>query len=397
MITPEEIRQKAERAYPRILSAWAAGDVNSLFPMRIPANLSLVADDLPATITAVDRLRAKSKAQCCSGYSIQWKQTRSRDIGNNLVPDQIAIESLDDLLSLCGKQKHFAATCRAAERLREQLPGLAGWIVDHIREIAEIAESLNGLIQVARFFLDNPWPDCYSRQISVATDTKFVERHQSVLRQWLDALLPSSAIQPGETKFTLRFGLRDGQPHTTIRTLDPELQAELGLPFDELSLPLWHLATLSVRRATVVIVENRLNLLTLTPMIRGIAIRGEGRAVTRLARLAWLADNYALYWGDIDVEGFQILSTLRSIFPHVRSILMTDAVLRDYSQLVVEGSGTVCSEPPNLTDEERATFRECLSQNKRLEQERLPQSYVDAIFRPQMSGTTGQRNEESNP
>jgi hypothetical protein len=381
MITPEEIRQKAERAYPRILSAWAHGELGPQFPMRLPANLSTIAGDLPATIAAIDRLRAKSKEQCGSGYSIQWRQIRSRDFGNNLFPDQIIIDTLDDLLSLCGKQKHFAASCRAAERLRDQLPGLAGWIVDRVRELAEITEPLDGLIQVTRFFLDNPWPDCYARQIPVATDTKFVERHQSVLRQWLDALLPSSAIQPDETKFALRYGLRDGQPHTTIRTLDLELQAELGLPFDELSLPLRHLATLPVNDATVVIVENRLNLLTLPPMIRGIAIRGEGKAVTRLARLTWLADNNALYWGDIDVEGFQILSSLRSIFPHVRSILMTDAVLRDHSQLMVEGNGTSCREPNNLSEEELAAFRTCLDQNQRLEQERLHQPYVDAEIR----------------
>ena len=121
-------------------------------------------------------------------------------------------------------------------------------------------------------------------------------------------------------------------------------------------------------------------------MIRGIAIRGEGKAVTRLARLAWLADNYALYWGDIDVEGFQILSTLRSIFP-IRAEHSHDRCrLADHSQLVAEGTGTVCSEPPNLTDEERAAFRECLSHNKRLEQERLPQDYVDAVFRSQGIG-----------
>jgi hypothetical protein len=381
MITPEEIRQKAERAYPRILSAWARGELTPQFPMRLPANLSTIAGDIAATIAAIDQLRARSKEQCGSGYSLTWKHVHSRDFGNNRFPEQVIIETLDDLLSLSGRQKHFAASCRVAEHLRDQLPGLAGWIVDHVRELAEIAEPLDGLIQVARFFLDNPWPDCYARQIPVATDTKFVERHQSVLRQWLDELLPASAIQPCEAKFALRFGLRDGQPHTTIRTLDAELQSELGLPFDELSLPLWHLATLEVKDATVVIVENRLNLLTLPPMIRGIAIRGEGKAVTRLARLTWLADNNALYWGDIDVEGFQILSSLRSIFPHVRSILMTDTVLRDHSQLVAEGNGTFCSEPQNLMDEERAAFRKCLNQNQRLEQERLPQAYVEAAIR----------------
>jgi hypothetical protein len=130
----------------------------------------------------------------------------------------------------------------------------------------------------------------------------------------------------------------------------------------------------------VVIVENQLNLLTLPRMSRGLAIRGEGRAVTRLRQLQWLTDNLVLYWGDIDVEGFQILSSLRMFFPHVRSVLMNEAVLCDHKALVLEGSGANCADPRNLLDDERAAFRLCQRHNWRLEQERLPQQYVDHVF-----------------
>src|SRR5579863_4811328 len=102
MITPEGIRRKAERAYPRMLDAWALDGLNSFFPMRVPADLSPIAGDVPATIAAVELLRASSKEQLGSGYSVHWKQVRSRDFGNNRFPERIVIDTKDDLLSLTG-------------------------------------------------------------------------------------------------------------------------------------------------------------------------------------------------------------------------------------------------------------------------------------------------------
>lgn len=380
MITPDEIRQKAQRAYPRLLTAWAQRSLPESFPWHIPANLAPVAGNLSATIAAVEKLRAASKEACGTGYSVHWRQIRSRDFGSNQFPERISIDTVDDFVILTQTQRHFVTTCRVAEKVREHLPGLADWVTANIRTIANCAEPLDGLLQVTEFFRQHPWPDCYARQIPVAVDTKFVERHQSILRQWLDQLLPASAIQADETKFALRFGLRDGQPYTTVRTLDPQLQQQIGFPFDELSLPLRTLETLPIQSATVIIVENQLNLLTLPPLPRALAIRGEGRAVTRLRRLRWLAENRVLYWGDIDVEGFQILSSLRMFFPGVESVLMNETVLRDYPRLVGEGSGSKCHEPKNLQPEELAAFRQCLQNNRRLEQEHLPQAYVEQVM-----------------
>lgn len=378
MISPDEIRSKAERLYPRLLTAWESGVDAELFPYRMPANLAPIAGSIPATIKAVDRLRSAAKGATGAGYTIHWKEVSSRDFGHNHFPAQITIDTCEDLLALAGKQRHFATTCRVAQQIRAQLPPLETWVSANIRRLADLASSIDGLIEVTRFFLAHQWPDCYARQIPVAVDTKFVERNQTVLAEWLNDLLPGSAIQADETKFALRFGLRDGQPHITIRTLDPALQLELGLPFDELSLPLRSLKRLAVTGARIIVVENQLNLLTLPAIRRGLSIRGEGRAVTRLRALPWLADNDLYYWGDIDVEGFQILSSFRSYFPNTRSILMGTQVLQDNLEQIGSGSSTEFREPPLLSSDELAAFRRCLADNKRLEQEQLLQAYVDA-------------------
>lgn len=211
-------------------------------------------------------------------------------------------------------------------------------------------------------------------------DTKFIQRHRATLRQWLDLLLPPSEIDVNETTFARRFGLRDGQEHRAVRVLDQRLMLELGLPFDELSLPLRSMAALLVKNATVVIVENDLNLLTLPTITRGLGIRGEGNSVNRLEQLRWLDANRLLYWGDIDVEGFVILSRLRNLFPRVESVLMDMDTIRQHERLLIDGAGSAATPPTNLTATEADAFDFCVRGNRRLEQERILQPYVDQVL-----------------
>jgi hypothetical protein len=87
-----------------------------------------------------------------------------------------------------------------------------------------------------------------------------------------------------------------------------------------------------------------------------------------------------LYWGDIDVEGFVILSRLRNLFPHVESVLMDMDAIRQHENILVEGSGAMIAAPTNLTAAEVEAFDYCLNGNRRLEQERISQPYVDRAF-----------------
>jgi len=381
MITPSEITGKAANAYEKkFLPLWICSDESEFFPLQIRANLSLDANDISSTIQAVETLRENSGQSRGWGYTVHWEEVRLRDFGRNLKPARVTIDTLDDLLRLAGAGKSFQETRSVVKRLRSELPDLEAWIVSHVRTLGKLHESVDGLIAVSRFFMRNPWPDCYARQIPVPVDTKFVERHESTLRQWLRLLLPGSAIDVSESQFASQFGLRDKQTHRGLRVLAGSLLAELSLPFAELSLPLRTLATLPVRDATVIVVENRLNLFTLPSLHRALAIEGEGKAVTRLRKLEWLHHNRLLYWGDIDVDGFEILSSLRSLFPHVESVLMDEKTLQTHSNEQNSGNDRSPSTPSNLKPHEAAAFQLCARHNIRLEQEKVLQKYADAVL-----------------
>lgn len=379
-ITPSEIPKKAKAVYKRFLAAWVRGEADHFFPCRIRASLSPDKKNPAAAIAASEALLVGSKSQRGWGYTVHRDTIESRSLGNNPFPTAITIDSLDDLLKLAGATDEFHEQRYVVETLRRELPELESWIVSHINTLGALGDRIDNLIQVTQFFRENNWPDCYARQIPVSVDTKFVERNTSVLRQWLDLLLPDTAIDPNETKFARRFGLRDGQQHRAIRLLDQNLASELRLPFDELSLPLRSIAQLQAHDVQVFIVENDLNLLTLPHIPRGLALRGEGNAVNRLESVIWLHDNQIRYWGDVDVDGFLILSRLRNIFSQATSIMMDCETLDQHPDQIVEGNGKVCAAPTNLTQAESAAFERCANANERLEQEKILQPYVDTRF-----------------
>lgn len=379
-VTPAEIAKKAENAYPRFLGVWIRGNSDEFFPLRLRVNLSRDKENAAATISANQALLKKSKPNRGWGYTVHREQVSSRDFGNNLFPKSITIDSLDDLLQLANKTAEFEATREFVSVVRAKLPQLEEWLIRSVRTLHRHRESVDGLIAITNFFLINPWPNCYARQIPVPVDTKFVMRNSSVLRQWFDILLPPTAIDVNETTLARRFGLRDGEPHRGIRLLDPSLATISGLPFGELSLPLRSIADLKMDNVSVFIVENDLNLLTMPLFERGVGIRGEGNAVNRLERIVWLRDNRVFYWGDMDVDGFVILSRLRNLFPKVESILMDMATLDAHKDWIVEGNATEPTPPTNLTESETRAFSHCLRTNARLEQEKILQPYVDSIF-----------------
>lgn len=69
------------------------------------------------------------------------------------------------------------------------------------------------------------------------------------------------------------------------------------------------------------VVESKTTLyttLTLPKMDGTIAIFGSGFSVHTLKNAQWLSDLELLYWGDIDVQGFEILSQFRSYFSNTK-------------------------------------------------------------------------------
>lgn len=382
MIQPEEIRQKAERLYPSLLKAWLEGDT-AFFPRALRSNKQLENGSVVEAAQQVQRLREGSREVLGYGYSIQWQEKRSREYGLNLFPVRISFETQDDFLKFINKQAEFRLFQDAVGRFRTEFPPLVDWVRSNRRSFIERAAEVDGLMHVIRYFRDNPRPDRFARELPIPVDTKFIERHERVLREWLDIVLPPDAILAGEAHFGRRYGLRFAEPHWLVRFLDPGLQIEAGVPFSEFSIPLGTLGRLHFNDVNVFIVENKINLLTLPPMLNTLALGGVGRAATELRQIDWLRDVPIVYWGDIDVVGLQILSAWRTIFPQTQSLFMDADTLKRRGASTGRREKSLSDMPPHLSKVEQRAFIRCCD-GSWLEQERIPQSEVVEALRDRM-------------
>lgn len=379
MVQPEDIRRKAEAIYSEFLRAWL-GSNHSFFPRVVPIQRDLE-DDLSTAIQSVRRLREGSREIVGYGYNVEWREINSRKFGRNMFPGRITFETQEDLLRFIGKQREFALFSDAAGRLQAEFPALGTWIRSNVREFIASVDDLDGLVGVVRYLLAHPRPDCFARELPVPVDTKFIERNERILRQWFDLVLPPNTIRADEEHFDRRYGLRYLEPHLFIRFLDPDMQQELGFPCSVLSLPLQTVGGWSMKSdARVVVVENKVNLLTMPLLNRTVAIGGMGNGIPLLRYIPWLVGIPITYWGDLDIEGLEILSRLRALFPQVNSVMMDDASLERWRSLVRQGSGRKVPMPSHLNPREQAAFMVCIDQDLRLEQERVPQHSIIEIF-----------------
>lgn len=375
MITPDAIIAKANRMYPKAIKAWLDDELASFFPCRVPVDLSLAKDHASA-IVAVERLRESSKESRGHGYTIEYESRRSRTYGLNRFPIAIWIDTMDDLVRLAGMSRQWVTLQTATESLRARRPELANWLAasSNWRKLLEIADDLPGLLNIVNYLIDHPRPNCFARELPIAVSTKLLQSNRRLLADWLDLVLPASAIDHryGYDAFEPRYGLRYSRPHFLVRILDGELQSELGLPFDELSLPAESLSQLPVSHARILIVENKVNLLTLPSLERTIALGGLGNGVTQLGDIRWLVENPIYYWGDLDAEGFIILDRLRQSIGRVQSVLMSPTVLNTFENLATPGNASKPKELKYLNALERECYENLCRTNRRLEQEHLP-------------------------
>lgn len=374
MITPKEIFAKLGRLYPKFLEAWLT-DVK-FFPKRIPFNRTLP-ETIPEARDLVQQLRKHSKECVGHGYSIEWEERNSKAFGRNLFPKHLVLESETDLLLAIGKQQEFRRFSNAVTKVREHFPELVGWIRSSKQLLVTNAHAIDGLVEVVAYFQKNPRPNVFARELPLTVDTKFIENNRGILRQWLDLILPPCHILSEEQHFERRFGLKYSSPFVIVRILDPTLQGILGCSWPEFALPIETLAQAKWPPLRVMIVENKVNLQTLPDIHGTIALGGMGNGVTELLAMPWLKMSELYYWGDMDLDGLQILSRVRAYAPHARSLFMdSESVRRWQKSIGSKGNGIDFPVPSNLTSEEQEAFQICRMNNLRIEQERIPQGFV---------------------
>jgi len=377
VITSTEIRQKIGRQYAPLLRAWLCGE--PFFPLAYP--VGKLPDDYMALRDAVQRLNDHARGRRGHGYVVEARQQQTRKHGLQTLPVRIIVETQQDFLSLIDKADEFERFCRDVALIRARLPQLEAWLVQYPQRVIEQHGAWPDLLAVCAYFLEHPRPDLYIRELPIAVHTKFIEQHRGILRDLLEQLLSAEAIEQDAGTFELRFGLREEEPLIHLRFLDNQLRKHYGLPLSEISVPRSQFAALALEGQRCIVTENKKTFLTLPPFPDTFAIFGGGFMVQNLARVPWLVECPILYWGDLDAQGFQILSALRSAFPHVTSVMMNETTLQAFADFCVEGTLCTTHQLPYLTPAEHALFLHLAGKNIRLEQERISHAYALACLR----------------
>lgn len=371
MITVAEIKKKADKMYPQFLKAVLLGE--QFFPnvLRSDKNLSDNFSDMSKELSA---LISGSKDRKGFGYLVQSRPVKTRNHGTQDIPESIVFEDQGNYLQFIGKAKEFDLFIEKSDLIKRTVPQLTPWMERNPINVISNLHQWEDLLKVCTWFLNHFEPEkFYIRELPIAIHTKFIEVNKVVLRSMLDELIPDK-LNGNESEFENRFHLKYVQPEIRFRFLkSSEVQA---ISYNDLSVPLNEFIDHPITCKRIFIVENKMNFLTFPEVSNSIAIWGKGFAIESLKHAAWLSNKEIYYWSDLDTQGFQMLSQLKSYFSQTKSFLMDGDLLEIFGEFVVPGTQDKIETLGNLTESETILFNSIKSQNLRLEQERIPQWYV---------------------
>jgi hypothetical protein len=373
VITPADIRQKAARLYLPFLRAWLSDQ--PFFPQGFP--VGKLPSDYVELRKGVQALQAQSKERRGRGYTLAYQVQYKRFSGQQTVPVRAIIETERDFLWLIEKEEEFELFRKDVMFLRERLPQLTEWIERYPQKVVEHHGLWADLLSVCCYFQDHPRPNLYMRELPINVHTKFIEQHRGIVRELLEQILPQDDLLPATASFEQSFGLREKEPLIRLRLLDEQLYNRYHLPLTDLSVPVSQMEALDVLRGQCCLVtENEMTFLTLPAYKNTFALFGGGFMVGNLEAISWLAQCPIIYWGDLDAQGFQILSRLRAFFPHVVSVMMDWKTLEAFSAFCVDSTPCPIRQLPHLTCEEHEIFLHLVENNLRLEQEHISHAYA---------------------
>ncbi len=380
MITPQEIKSKAERKYTSFLQSLVENKPFEKLVIR--GDKSYSKSSLQEFEKEIQQINSQSIEKKGFGYTLEFQKTKTKSLGVQDLPTIIFFETEKDFLKFLGKEKEVELFKIDVEKIIQLFPELKDWIIKNPTKVIANQTEWEGILKVCEYFKQNTNPYLYVRELPIKVHTKFIERNKTVIRELLDKLI-SEHIKIEENQFEKRFNLKYAEPQIRFKILDKEISQKFFSGLDDIAIPINQFETLNLPIKKVLIVENKTTLyttLTLPKMDKTIAIFGSGYSVHNLKNVRWFGNLELLYWGDIDVQGFEILSQFKGYFPQTKSVLMDKQTFDSFFE-GDKGTATNISAKLNLTDEEQQLYETLKTNNWRLEQEKIPIEYVNESFK----------------
>lgn len=287
---------------------------------------------------------------------------------------KIKFETAEDFERFLQITKEVANFRKNAALINGRFPELQYWIERYPQKVIDNSEDWNDILKVLDYFSKNPQPQLYIRELPIEMHTKFIEQHKAVISELLDIVI-KDYINTNEKEFEKRYNLRYDEPMVRIRLLDRTLAKKLFYGLDDITIPISLFLKLQIPISKVYNYQNKVNFLTFPLIPNSIVIWGKGYGVASIKESELLKSTELIYWGDLDAQGFEILSQFRSYFGQVKSLLMDKATFDNYFEKEC-GTPSKISVKLNLTTEEEELYQYIKVNNYRLEQEKIPQRYV---------------------
>jgi hypothetical protein len=379
MISPNEIKIKAGRKYFSFLQLMIEEEPFTQLVIR--GDKSYTKSSLPEFEKEILLLISQSKEKKGFGYTLDFQKVKTKYLGTQDLPTTIYFDTDKDLLKYLGKEKEVELFKVNYEKIISAFPELKDWVIQNPSKVLQNQNEWDNILLVCGYFKVNPKPNLYVRELPINVHTKFIERNQNVIKDLLN-ILNSDQINQDDNKFERRFNLKFNEPQVRFKILDKEISNNFFSGLDDLAIPISQFEKLNLPIEKVIIVENKTTLyttLTLPYMNKSIAIFGSGYSVCNLKNVEWLKHIELLYWGDIDVQGFEILSQFRGYFPKTKSVLMDKLTFDKFFENDL-GTITNLTTKLNLTLVEQQLYDILKLNNWRLEQEKISFDFVNNFF-----------------
>lgn len=371
MITSAEIKKKASRKYTDYLRDVAIG--KTFQPIEIPCDKK-ASDTIAEYQKEFNDIRSLSKEVKGYGYTIHWKTVKTKMLGTQGLPSKIKFETAEDFERFLQKVTEVDVFRKNVALIKGRFSKLQCWIEKYPLKVIDNSEYWSDILKVLDYFSKNPQPQLYIRELPIEVHTKFIEQHKALIGELLDIVI-KEYINTNEKEFEKRYNLRYDEPTVRMRLLDRTLAKKLFYGLDDITIPISLFLKLQIPISKIYIVENKVNFLTFPLIPNSIVIWGKGYGVASIKESELLKSTELIYWGDLDAQGFEILSQFRSYFGQVKSLLMDKATFDNYFEKEC-GTPSKINVKPNLTTEEEELYQYIKANNYRLEQEKIPQRYV---------------------
>ena len=372
MISSAQIKKKATSSYASFLSSLITQE--NIFPFEIRGNKS-PGKTLETYRKEMDDLLSSSNANNKYAYTLDCVKTKTRFIGSQSLPKRIYFENEQDYVGYLNKIGEVKKFKEIRDTTLANFPHFKEWIGNNPLKVISNLEKWGDILKVVRYFHSSPNPNLYIRELPIKVHTKFIEKNKSILRELLDIVTIDSLNKDEKKHFESRFNLKHSEPLVRFRLLDKTIAKKLFSGLEDITIKVSDFSKLDLPVKKVLIVENLMNLLTLPYMSDTMAIFGQGFKVLSLKNINWLKESQIYYWGDLDAQGFEILSGFRGHYHQTESLMMDKSTFDMFYENDLETKSKI--ETLIHLNEKEHSMHQLLFNNKwRLEQEKIPMDYT---------------------